>query len=278
MDVRSSAKGKVALITGAASGIGRHLTGALAARGYAVLATDANPVGLEAAHDSERWGAHSVALEPLDVRSADAWEAAFDTAEGRFGHVDVLLNVAGVLRPSWITEIEADDVSLMLDVNAKGVALGTRAAAKRMVRRREGHIVNIGSLASLAPVPGLSLYSMSKFAVRGFSLAAAVELREHGVAVTVVMPDAVQTPMLDLQADREEAALTFSGPRALSVEEIGRVVIDRVLPERPMEIGVPASRSALARFAGAFPRAAAAARPLLVQVGKMQQARARKRG
>jgi NAD(P)-dependent dehydrogenase (short-subunit alcohol dehydrogenase family) len=74
------------------------------------------------------------------------------------------------------------------------------------------------SPAAFAPVPGLSLYAASKFAVRGFSLAAAQELRRHGVFVTVVCPDAVRTPMLALQRDYPEAALTFSGPRTLGVE------------------------------------------------------------
>ena len=82
-----------------------------------------------------------------------------------------------------------------------------------MIPLGSGHIVNIASLASLVPSPGLALYSASKYAVRAFSLAAAEELREHGVAVTTVCPDAVRTAMLDKQLDYPEAALTFTAPR-----------------------------------------------------------------
>src|SRR5205823_4569252 len=113
---------------------------------------------------------------------------------------------------------------------------------------RHGHIINIASMAALAPIPGISLYSASKYAVRGFSLAAAQELRAHGVYVTVVCPDAVQTPMLDAQLAHDEAAATFSGPRLLTVEEVGRAIIGQGLARRPLEIYLPPSRGWLARF------------------------------
>jgi NAD(P)-dependent dehydrogenase (short-subunit alcohol dehydrogenase family) len=267
----------VGLITGAASGIGRHLTGLLARHGFRLLATDANEQGLEQAAREEGWPADRVVPHPLDVRRPNAWEAALDTLEQHHGPVDLLLNVAGVLKPAWVADIADADVDLMIDVNVKGVIYGTRAAARRMVPRGQGHIVNFGSLASLGPVPGLGVYSTSKFAVRGFSLAAAVELRERGVAVSLVMPDAVQTPMLDLQVGYEEAALTFSGSRALTVEDIGEAVVQRVLTTRPIEIALPTGRGLLARLAGDFPEAARSLRPLLVRTGRRHQARASKR-
>jgi 3-oxoacyl-[acyl-carrier protein] reductase len=190
----------------------------------------------------------------------------------------VVLNIAGFLRPGYVRDFTAKDVDLHFDVNAKGTILGTRAAALRMIPRRSGHIVNFGSLASLAPVPGLSLYSASKFAVRGFSLAAATELREHGVAVTVIMPDAVKTPMLDLQVDHEEAALTFSGERALTVEEIARLLIKRVLPHRPMEVAFPATRGFLARVANSAPEVSRLLAPVLKRRGLKRQRKIRREG
>src|SRR5262249_26511003 len=152
-----------------------------------------------------------VLLCKLDVRREDDWDRAMDAAATAFGGIDVVLNIAGALRPGYVHELAAQDIDLHLDVNVKGVVLGTRAAARRMIPAHKGHIINFGSLASLVPVPGLSLYSASKFAVRGFSLAAANELARYGIAVTVVLPDAVATPMLDLQVDYDEAAMTFSG-------------------------------------------------------------------
>jgi 3-oxoacyl-[acyl-carrier protein] reductase len=267
-------RGPVVVVTGAASGIGRHLAGALAAGDHRVLAADVNEAALAELARSRS----AAALVPtrLDVRREADWEAALDVAERAFGPVDVLLNVAGVLRPGYVHEVSAADVDLQLDVNVKGTVLGTSAAAKRMVHRRAGHVVNFGSLASLAPTPGLSLYSASKFAVRGFSLAAATELAPHGVAVTLVMPDAVQTPMLDLQAGYEEAALTFSGDAPLTTDDIERLILDKVLPKRPLEVALPASRAALARLANAAPAVASRLAAALVKKGLANQERYRR--
>ncbi|MFO0754849.1 MAG: SDR family oxidoreductase [Byssovorax sp.] len=266
------------ILTGCASGIGRHLSGALSSRGHRVLATDVNEVALAEAAEAGGWSKELVRRKKLDVRSEADWDAAFTAAEEAFGGVDVLLNIAGYLHPAYVADVTTKDVDLHLDVNVKGVILGTRAAATRMTLARAGHIVNIGSLASLSPVPGLSLYSASKFAVRGFTLSAAMELKSHGVAVTLIMPDAVQTPMLDKQVGHEEAALTFSGPKALTVEDIERVVLEHVLPDRPLEVALPFSRGALARFANTLPGVAMALAPRLLAAGRKQQERIKKKG
>lgn len=118
-----------------------------------------------------------------------------------------------------------------------------------MVRQGHGHIVNV---ASLGPIPGIALYSASKYAVRSFSLAAAQELRAHGVAVTTVCPDAVKTPMFDHQIAYREAALTFTAPRVLRVEEVSRVILGKVLAAAADRLD-----SALSRLAGARRRSPA---------------------
>ncbi|MDI1482221.1 SDR family NAD(P)-dependent oxidoreductase [Polyangium sp. y55x31] len=263
----------VLVLTGAASGIGAHMTGVFARRGDTVVATDVNLAALEKHAADHAWGTN-VRLAKLDVREAADWDAALATAEREGGGLDVVMNIAGVLKPGWVTDLTAADVDFHLDVNVKGTVLGTRAAAARMVARgRGGHIVNIGSLASLAPVPGLSLYAASKFAVRGFTLAAAMELARHDIAVTLVMPDAVQTPMLDLQVDHEEAAMTFSGPRPLTVEDIEHALLHEVLPKRPLEIALPLGRGLMARAANTAPAASRWLEPILTKKGRKAQER-----
>ncbi|MRG93210.1 SDR family NAD(P)-dependent oxidoreductase [Polyangium spumosum] len=263
----------VLVLTGCASGIGAHMTGVFARRGDAVVATDVDLAALERRAAEGAWGAN-VRRVKLDVREEADWEAALDLAEREGGGPDVVMNIAGVLKPGWVTDLTAADVDFHLDVNVKGTVLGTRAAAARMIRRgRGGHIVNIGSLASLAPVPGLSLYAASKFAVRGFSLAAAMELARHEIAVSLVMPDAVQTPMLDLQVDHDEAAMTFSGPRPLTVEDVERALVDEVLPKRPLEITLPLGRGVLARAANTAPAASRWLEPILMKKGRKAQER-----
>jgi 3-oxoacyl-[acyl-carrier protein] reductase len=163
-----------------------------------------------------------------------------------------------------------------VDTNLKGVVHGTRTVGRHFVEKGAGHLINFGSLASLAAVPGLTLYTATKFAVRGFSLASAQELAPHGVAVTLVMPDAVQTPMLELQVDYPEAALTFSGGEPLSVEDIERLLVETVLPHRPLEVALPLSRGALARVATVWPQVAPSLRAALERKGRAAQARRKK--
>jgi 3-oxoacyl-[acyl-carrier protein] reductase len=266
------------VLTGCASGIGRHLTGALARNGHRLLATDLDEVALDAAAESEGWNAANVVRRKLDIRSETEWEAALDAAESELGGIDVLFNIAGFLQAAYVTDFTQRDLDLHFDVNAKGTMLGTRAAARRMVKAGSGHIVNIGSLASLAPVPGLSLYSASKFAVRGFTLAAATELRPRGVAMTLIMPDAVETPMLEKQIEKEEAALTFSGARPLTVGDIARMILDHVLPHRPLEVTIPQGRGLLARAANTAPELARVLAPVLLKKGKKRQEEIRSSG
>jgi 3-oxoacyl-[acyl-carrier protein] reductase len=185
-----------------------------------------------------------------------------------------MMNVAGVLRSGYCWESTAADIDFHLDINAKGAMLGTQAAARVMVSQGHGHIINIASLAGLAPVPGLSLYSASKFALRGYSLAAAMELREKNVKLTVVCPDAVQTPMLDIQKDDAHAELTFSGKRSLSAQEVADAVI-AALDTAPMEIALPPLRGVISKLASFFPAAASGTLERLRKQGRKRQQRER---
>ena len=263
------------LITGCASGIGAQLARELLICGARVCAADINVVPMEALKASAA-SADQLWLTPLDVRDAAAWDALVAEFVLRWGRLDVILNVAGVLRPGYCYEGDARDVDFHFDVNAKGVIHGTRAAARQMLQQGGGHIINIASLAGLAPVPGLSLYSASKFAVRGYTLAVAHELRDKGIKVTVVCPDAVQTPMLDLQVDYEQAALTFSGSRSLTTQQVVDAILKRALVKAPIEITLPGSRGAVSKFASIFPGLSALMLNALKQRGRQQQAAIKK--
>lgn len=256
-------------LTGCASGIGRHLAGVLVAQGHTVFATDLDEPALRAHADA--WPADRVHVRHLDVRDDAAWARTFAEAVRTMGAVDVLINIAGYLLPGFVGDFDAAAVHRHLDVNTKGVIFGTHTAARHMLERGRGHIINIASLAALAPVPGISLYSASKYAVRAFSLAAAQELRPRGVDVTVLCPDAVQTPMLDMQVGYREAALTFSGSRFLTVEDVADTIIRKILPRRPLEVHLPRSRALLARLADLFPRTGLWLRPLLDRKGRARQ-------
>lgn len=265
---------RVFLVTGCASGIGRAVVDALCDRGDRVVATDINEVALRD-HAAGRWNAERVVPRRLDVCDAANWQAVVDDTVERFGTIDVLYNIAGYLQPGYVNEIDPAEIGRHVDINVKGVMYGTCAAARLMCARGTGHIVNIASMAAFAPIPGLALYSATKYAVRAFSLASAADLKPHGVAVTVVCPDPVATPMLDKQRDRKEAAMTFTAPRILTADEVCARLIGDVLTDRPLEVAMPRSRKWLARVADLLPEATELLMPLFRKQGLAKQAKSR---
>ncbi|AQG82617.1 SDR family oxidoreductase [Spirosoma montaniterrae] len=244
---------KIAILTGCANGIGRHITGVLLQQGYAVTATDVAVSQLHQVAISHKWPTDRLLLLPLDVRSPADWQRAISDTLARWGRIDVGMNIAGVIRPGYAADIRPEDIDFMVDINLKGVMLGTRYLAEVMKKQGAGHIINIASLAGIAPIQGLGIYSATKFAVRAFSLAAAGELRAQSVAVSVVCPDLVDTNMLTLQLDYPEAALTFSGNRTLTVDDVSRTILREALDRKRVEILIPNSRGWLGKFGNLFP-------------------------
>ncbi|MBI1192192.1 MAG: SDR family NAD(P)-dependent oxidoreductase [Bacteroidetes bacterium] len=245
-------QGKVVVLTGAASGIGLHLAKRFLAEQWRLVALDVRYDALQTAlggmADKQR-----LMLLAMDVRHPAAWDAMLDQVEGHFGVPDVMINNAGIIVPGRIQNATPELIDRHIDINLKGVLYSTSLVAARMIRAGvKGHIINVASMAALAPVPGIGAYSASKFGVRAYSLVANQELAEHGIAVTCVCPDLVDTPMLDTQLDYPEASITFSGPGALSVSRIGAAIFS-ALKTRPAECIVPAHRGWLAKMASMFP-------------------------
>lgn len=244
---------QVVWLTGSASGLGLHLTECFVRRGFRVVATDIDIEQLLAKAQERMWPSEQLSTHKLDVRSGDDWREICDHVLQRWGAIDYLFNIAGVIKPGHLYEVSDMDINIHMDINVKGVMLGCRVVAEQMLQKGTGHIVNIASTAGLAAVPGIGLYSASKFAVRAYTLALAEELRPYDVAVTVVCPDAIETPMLDKQLDFDEAALTFSGGKTLKVEDLERAVFSQILPKKPLEVFLPFERGAMAKVANVFP-------------------------
>lgn len=272
---------RVMALTGAAGGIGLPLAKALYRAGHRLWLTDLNQDALDAAvEEAGLTDPDRVRTSALDVRSPEGWESTFDRAAEAFGAVDVLFNVAGYMRAANLLDTDPRAVDMHLDINTKGLMYGTQVAAKRMVARRQGHIVNVASLMGVCPLPGFALYSASKHATRGFSLAAAMELREHGVYVTAVCPDAVDTGMLEEQLHQDAASIAFSGPSPLQAAEVAEALAGRVLQEHPMELIIAPKRSGrgvLSKAVAVAPDLALVMKPLFTRLGEISQRRARKR-
>jgi len=262
-------RGQVALITGCGSGIARHLTTVLSRRDYRILATDIHRESLENSARDLKWDRDRVVLHTLDVRHADGWKEAVALVVKTWGRLDVCMNIAGFAIQGFVHQFPLEHIDLHIDINTKGAILGTRFAAEQMIKQGSGHIVNMCSLASLAPVPGISLYTASKFALRGFSLAASYELKPYGIDVSLVEPDLVDTAKLQTQLiyGDDAAAVGFSAPRILSVEDLEAVFLDKILKKKALEVAIPPWRGWLCKFGGTFPRLTGQIHKIVTKMG-----------
>jgi NAD(P)-dependent dehydrogenase (short-subunit alcohol dehydrogenase family) len=190
--------GKVVVITGGASGIGRATALRCAAEGASVVVGDrlSEPrEGGEPTHEAIRSAGGTARFVTCDVRKAVDVEALMAAADG-LGGVDVLVNNAGIFRRHDFLELDDDSFDDMFDINVKAVFFVAQAAARRMVGRGSGLIVNLSSGAGLRGSGGYTTYCATKAAVRFFTMALADELGPRGVRVCAVHPGAIQTSML----------------------------------------------------------------------------------
>jgi cation diffusion facilitator CzcD-associated flavoprotein CzcO/NAD(P)-dependent dehydrogenase (short-subunit alcohol dehydrogenase family) len=231
---RSSTTPPVVIITGAANGIGRQLAQDLIERGDCRLVLcDIDEVGLK-----RTFGETGALCRKLDVTRLDSWRALFDAVMAEYSRIDALFNIAGVVIPGWIHEIDAAAIDTQVNVNVKGVMYGSKLAAELMVRQGSGQIINMASLAGIGFTPGNALYCGSKHAVRGFSIALAAELRSKGVSVSCVCPGVVDTAMLQAQLGRPEGAISFTTGTPLTTTQMSRL-LQRVMATRPVEVCMP---------------------------------------
>lgn len=242
---------KTAIITGAASGIGKHWANVLLKRSdeYQLVLADVNVKGLQEMFTPDG----NVRLHQLDIRSEEQWQYVVRDTVKHFEQIDYLFNIAGVSRPSFFLSQPIENIDLVIDVILKGPLIGMMVVGEVMQAQGKGHIINVGSLAGLSPTPGNALYSAAKGGLRNASIAAAIEWRNRGVAVTVVLPDLVDTPVMKkhLKSGGDEVALTYTGI-TLTVEDLERAFW-RAMRDRPLEITLPRWRGWLAKLNHANP-------------------------
>jgi short-subunit dehydrogenase len=238
-----------AVVTGAGRGLGRLIAERLADRGHQVLLTDIDETAAHAAARAIGKGAWAMVH---DVRDP-ARHHEIAAAAAAKGPIAVWVNNAGVLvvGPAW--EQREDAIRRQVDVNLLGVIWGCRAAIDAMGRDR-GHILNIASMSSLVPAPGLATYGATKHAVLGYSLSLAGELRRAGlpIAVSAICPDAIETDMVRGVAEHSDASILFSAGTLLKAEDVADQVV--ALVDRPrLVVTIPAARAAMVHLFRPFP-------------------------
>ncbi|MDA0263106.1 MAG: glucose 1-dehydrogenase [Chloroflexi bacterium] len=204
-------EGKVALITGAANGQGAAEARLFAQEGAKVVLADVADVkGAAVAAEIAEAGGDALFVH-LDVANEDDWDAAIRSAVASFGKLDILVNNAGIWRRGHVLETSSDQWDTIMDINAKGVFLGTKAAIPEMRKAGGGSIINISSTAGLVGSKTSSAYSASKGAVRLFSKSTAIQYASEGIRANSIHPGPIDTDMGDQvwpDADSRERSIS----------------------------------------------------------------------
>ena len=236
----SKLEGRVAVVTGAATGIGRATAIELARRGCDVaLVTRKNAAGLEStAAEIESMG-RSATTHMADVTDRDAMSSLPDAIEHTHGKIHILVNNAGVTLMGDFQDQTFENMDWIIDINLWGVLNGTKVFLPALLRQDWGHVCNISSLQGILPLTTQTTYTATKFAVRGFSEALRGELSPHNIGVSAVFPGLVKTEVVNAArtqgADQERAQKNlarFVEKYALDADSCAKKVVDGIEKNR----------------------------------------------
>ncbi|MCS7298003.1 MAG: SDR family oxidoreductase [Bacteroidia bacterium] len=243
------------VITGAAGGIAQATARLLWQKGYQLVLTDISEAILQKAYPHLPAGSMQ---EILDVTDLSAWEALLE----RHKDAAILLQTAGIMRVANFIDQPIEEWHLQQRVNLTGLVYGCWVFGRHFAQRRSGHIINIASMAGVAPVPGVVGYTATKFGVRGLSLALDMELRPQGVPVTVICPGPVATPLIFNELPKPESIYTMVMGGLLTPEAVAEAIW-RAIRRRPREILIPGYKAIAARLVSLFPSLLGIVPPLL---------------
>ena len=257
-------KDRTVIVTGGSEGVGAASARLFADAGANLLLVARTKKKLEAIADELR-DRTRVEIMAMDVADADACANLVKKAEYDFGRIDVVVNNAGYHARGSVATVQADELARMVDVNLRAPIVLTRLALPLLMRSDAAAIINVGSLAGRAPVPGSATYGATKAGLKSFTYALAEELRETNVKVAVVSPGPIDTGFIMDDLDTV-SDLTMSQPLS-TAEEVAQAILD-LCGNRIREQSMPPSSGALTTFAYLAPWLGRLLRPSLEKKGR----------
>jgi short-subunit dehydrogenase len=246
--MKKNMEGSVAIITGAAGGIGTEIAKVFDANGIKCVLCDINDKGLSNTAALLKQKALTVRC---DITNRGDIKDTIEKARSHFGRIDILVNNAGIIYPSLFEDCTYEDMDRQIMINQVGAMNFTRAIIEPLKQNGKGFIITTSSLAGIVPETYSAVYSATKFALRGFNLTLNIELARHNIFVGTIFPDSIDTPMLRYEAEHNGSPLTFlSTPQ--KPELVARAVY-RAITKRKIESYVPAFSATLPKLLTCIP-------------------------
>ncbi len=263
--------GNTVVVIGSGSGIGAATARALASEGAWLVLADIRAEAVRRTVAQTANGSGRVIGMVADVRAPETLETLRDQAIRTFGQVDAVVNCAGIVIPGTTDLLAVPDICRQIDTNFLGTVLVTRAFLPHFRRRGTGHLVHLSSLGGVVPMPLEATYCATKFAVRGFCLALALELRDTSINVSVVCPDSTDTAQLATEAAKQGSPMSFlSDP--LDPADVARVIVATLRRPR-LEVVVPRGRGLPSKLLGLSPALLRLLYPVLQRWGAARRDR-----
>ena len=260
---------KTVIITGGSEGVGAAAARLFAEAGANLMLVARNKKTLEATAESLR-DKTQVEIFPMDVADADACIDVFKKAHFEFGRVDVLVNNAGYHSRGDVEKVSAADLGKMIDVNLKAPIMLSRIALPYLREAGGGAIVNVGSRAGRAPIPGSAGYSASKAGLRAFTYALGLELADSNIKLAVVSPGPIDTGFIMAEIDKT-SDLTLSQPLS-TADEVAQVILD-LCGNQQREVSMPKLSGFLTTLMYLMPWLNPRVRPVLEKKGARVKAK-----
>jgi len=249
---------KIVLIAGASGGIGRRVLSRL-------INSDAIIVAVFNRNELNYLNSEKLTLIKSDLTLPHEWDRLLSYILDKYDRIDIMINCTGVLIPGDFLIHSEEQIKQMLNTNISSVIIGTHKTLKVMQMQGFGHIINLGSVGGILPMPYSSVYSATKFALRGFTHSLAQEIKNTGLLISLISPGPVNTNMLKLEADHKKTAIAFIS-KVIKPEQVAESII-KIINNPKTEIIIPTHLSFSSRMLSLFPRGLSTLYKMIEMIG-----------